>query len=56
MAEKKLFTRQTSRPTATDKNGKYYTRKGKDGGISPCIVGKPAVWANSTLANCVGYA
>ena len=56
MAEKKLFTRQTSRPTAKDKDGKYYTRKGKDGGISPCIVGKPAVWANSTLANCVGYA
>lgn len=50
--ERRLFTPVTKCP---DKNDKWYTLKA-NGGLSPCIPGKPQAWFGSDLANCVGNA
>lgn len=45
----------TPRTTCPDKSNKCYTVISY-GGWNKCIVGNPAVWSGSALANCVGYA
>lgn len=51
--EKKLYTVRDTIPT---KDNKWYTKGGYLNGVSPCILGEPAAWEGSVLANCTGYA